>query len=105
MPGEGKVSLEEFLLVIRSQTRVARIRAPPRTIKATPPRIEILPGASRPNLIFSDIALEGCENPSWAHRKGRISSSGKFLKYFFKIILFDLAYKSFMNNKLRFVYN
>ena len=68
-------------MVIKSQTRVERIRLPPRTIKATPPRSDILPGASRPNLIFSDISLEGAENPSWAQRKGRTNSSLKFLKY------------------------
>ena len=42
-------------------------------------RLSLL-GAPRPNLIASAMASLGSENPSWAQRNGRISSSGNFLQ-------------------------
>ena len=75
LPGEGKVSPEEFLLLTNSQTRTQSTRLPPTTISPIPPRRENLAGAARPNMIALDISSEGAENPSCAQRNGSTSSS------------------------------
>ena len=67
-------------LVTRSQTRTARIMAPPTAISPTPPRRLSLAGASSPILMAEAISSLGSENPSWAQRNGRISSSAKLLE-------------------------
>merc|ERR1719284_1349650 len=56
-----------------------KVMAPPRAISPAPPRRDSLLGASCPNLMAEAMASLGSEKPSWAQRKGRISSSGKLL--------------------------
>lgn len=67
-------------LVTSSHTRTARIMRPPMAISATPPRRLSLAGAPRPNLMAEAISSLGSEKPSWAQRKGRMSSSAKLLE-------------------------
>ena len=69
-----------FVLYQSTQARAANNITPPTTRRQAPPNMENLAGASRPNLMASAISTLGSENPSWAHRKGRISSAGNLLQ-------------------------